>query len=197
MSDIQKIVVPDVGGDEVEVIELCVSVGDTLEADEGIVTVESDKASMDIPAPFEGEIVSLSVAVGDKIKEGDVIGEIKTSADSEENSSEADDSEANDSEASSSADAESDSESSSNESPKEESESTSDSAKSSGGNVIEVAVPDIGEDGEVDVIDVLVAVGDTIEKEDGLITLETDKATMDVPSSHAGTVKEEIGRAHV
>ncbi|NDW14151.1 pyruvate dehydrogenase complex dihydrolipoyllysine-residue acetyltransferase [Alteromonas genovensis] len=190
MSDIQKIVVPDVGGDEVEVIELCVSVGDTLEADEGIVTVESDKASMDIPAPFEGEIVSLSVAVGDKIKEGDVIGEIKTSADSEENSSEADDSEANDSEASSSADAESDSESSSNESPKEESESTSDSAKSSGGNVIEVAVPDIGEDGEVDVIDVLVAVGDTIEKEDGLITLETDKATMDVPSSHAGTVKE-------
>lgn len=186
MSDIQKIVVPDVGGDEVEVIELCVSVGDTLEADEGIVTVESDKASMDIPAPFEGEIVSLSVAVGDKIKEGDVIGEIKTSADSEEDSSEADASET-----SSSADsAESDSESSSNESPKEESESTSDSAKSSGGNVIEVAVPDIGEDGEVDVIDVLVAVGDTIEKEDGLITLETDKATMDVPSSHAGTVKE-------
>jgi pyruvate dehydrogenase E2 component (dihydrolipoamide acetyltransferase) len=194
MSDIQKIVVPDVGGDEVEVIELCVSVGDTLEADEGIVTVESDKASMDIPAPFEGEIVSLSVAVGDKIKEGDVIGEIKTSADSEENSSEADASEA-----SSSADsAESDSESSSNESPseepseapKEESKSTSDSAKSSGGNIIEVAVPDIGEDGEVDVIDVLVSVGDTIEKEDGLITLETDKATMDVPSSHAGTVKE-------
>ncbi|MEQ3639473.1 MAG: pyruvate dehydrogenase complex dihydrolipoyllysine-residue acetyltransferase [Alteromonas sp.] len=191
MSDIQKIVVPDVGGDEVEVIELCVSVGDTLEADEGIVTVESDKASMDIPAPFEGEIVSLSVAVGDKIKEGDVIGEIKTSADSEESSS--------DSEASSSEDsAASDSESSSNQSsseepseaPKEESESTSDSAKSSGGNIIEVAVPDIGEDGEVDVIDVLVAVGDTIEKEDGLITLETDKATMDVPSSHAGTVKE-------
>ena len=184
MSDIQKIVVPDVGGDEVEVIELCVSVGDTLEADEGIVTVESDKASMDIPAPFEGEIVSLTVAVGDKIKEGDVIGEIKTKADSEANSS-ADS-------------AESDSESSSNQSPseepsegpKKESESTSDSAKSSGGNIIEVAVPDIGEDGEVDVIDVLVAVGDTIEKEDGLITLETDKATMDVPSSHAGTVKE-------
>ena len=56
--------------------------------------------------------------------------------------------------------------------------------------VIDVAVPDIGEDGEVDVIDVLVAVGDVIEAEDGLITLETDKATMDVPSSHAGTVKE-------
>ncbi|WP_032097494.1 MULTISPECIES: pyruvate dehydrogenase complex dihydrolipoyllysine-residue acetyltransferase [unclassified Alteromonas] len=188
MSDIQKIVVPDVGGDEVEVIELCVSVGDTLEADEGIVTVESDKASMDIPAPFEGEIVSLSVAVGDKIKEGDVIGEIKTKADAD---SEGADTEADASEAGSSADsAESDSESSSSEEPKKESESTSDSAQSSGSNIIEVAVPDIGEDGEVDVIDVLVAVGDTIEKEDGLITLETDKATMDVPSSHAGTVKE-------
>lgn len=77
MSDIQKIIVPDVGGDEVEVIELCVAVGDNIEADEGVVTVESDKASMDIPAPFEGEIVSLSVSVGDKIKEGDVIGEMK------------------------------------------------------------------------------------------------------------------------
>ena len=77
MSDIQKIIVPDVGGDEVEVIELCVAVGDNIGADEGVVTVESDKASMDIPAPFEGEIVSLSVSVGDKIKEGDVIGEMK------------------------------------------------------------------------------------------------------------------------
>ena len=179
MSDIQKIVVPDVGGDEVEVIELCVSVGDTLEADEGIVTVESDKASMDIPAPFEGEIVSLTVAVGDKIKEGDVIGEIKTSAGaSEEDKSEENSSEENSTESEKKA------------APQEESGSTSDSAKSSGGNVIEVAVPDIGEDGEVDVIDVLVAVGDTIEKEDGLITLETDKAPMDVPSTHAGTVKE-------
>ena len=87
MSDIQKIIVPDVGGDEVEVIELCVAVGDTIDADEGVVTVESDKASMDIPAPFEGEIVSLSVAVGDKIKEGDVIGEMKK-AGGEEASSE-------------------------------------------------------------------------------------------------------------
>ena len=94
MSDIQKIIVPDVGGDEVEVIELCVAVGDNIEADEGVVTVESDKASMDIPAPFEGEIVSLTVSVGDKIKEGDVIGEMKVangdSADkgaSEENAS--------------------------------------------------------------------------------------------------------------
>ncbi len=179
MSDIQKIIVPDVGGDEVEVIELCVAVGDTIDADEGVVTVESDKASMDIPAPFEGEIVSLSVAVGDKIKEGDVIGEMKkaggeeaSSQDKEEPAQEAPAPEA------------------SKEAPKEESKPEAASASSGGGEVIEVAVPDIGDDGEVDVIDVLVSVGDTIEKEDGLITLETDKATMDVPSTHAGTVKE-------
>ncbi|MEC8418025.1 MAG: biotin/lipoyl-containing protein, partial [Pseudomonadota bacterium] len=171
MSDIQKIIVPDVGGDEVEVIELCVAVGDNIEADEGVVTVESDKASMDIPAPFEGEIVSLSVSVGDKIKEGDVIGEMKAVGGSE-------------------ASEEASSDDSKEEAPKEESKSEAAPAASGGSDVIEVAVPDIGEDGEVDVIDVLVSVGDTIEKEDGLITLETDKATMDVPSTHAGTVKE-------
>ena len=177
MSDIQKIIVPDVGGDEVEVIELCVAVGDNIEADEGVVTVESDKASMDIPAPFEGEIVSLSVSVGDKIKEGDVIGEMKVaggSEASEEASSDDSKEEAPKQE----------------ETPKEESKSEAAPAASGSSEVIEVAVPDIGSEDEVDVIDVLVSVGDTIEKEDGLITLETDKATMDVPSTHSGTVKE-------
>ena len=177
MSDIQKIIVPDVGGDEVEVIELCVAVGDNIEADEGVVTVESDKASMDIPAPFEGEIVSLSVSVGDKIKEGDVIGEMKVaggSEASEEASSDDSKEEAPKQE----------------ETPKEESKSEAAPAASGNSEVIEVAVPDIGSEDEVDVIDVLVSVGDTIEKEDGLITLETDKATMDVPSTHSGTVKE-------
>ncbi|MCG8494523.1 MAG: hypothetical protein MI796_00535, partial [Enterobacterales bacterium] len=182
MSDIQKIIVPDVGGDEVEVIELCVAVGDNIEADEGVVTVESDKASMDIPAPFEGEIVSLSVSVGDKIKEGDVIGEMKVA-----NGDSADEgaSEENTSDESSKEDAPKQ-----EEAAKDESKSEAAPAASGSSEVIEVAVPDIGSDDEVDVIDVLVSVGDTIEKEDGLITLETDKATMDVPSTHAGTVKE-------
>ena len=175
MSDIQKIIVPDVGGDEVEVIELCVAVGDNIEADEGVVTVESDKASMDIPAPFEGQIVSLSVSVGDKIKEGDVIGEMKAAGgDSASDETTSDDAQ----------------EAPKQEVTKEESKPDAAPAASSAREVIEVAVPDIGSDDEVDVIDVLVSVGDTIEKEDGLITLETDKATMDVPSTHAGTVKE-------
>ena len=180
MSDIQKIIVPDVGGDEVEVIELCVAVGDTIEADEGVVTVESDKASMDIPAPFEGEIVSLSVAVGAKIKERDVIGEMKAAGgeSASEDTASDDVQEAPKQEAPA------------QEAPKEESKSDAAPAASGSSEVIEVAVPDIGSDDEVDVIDVLVSVGDTIEKEDGLITLETDKATMDVPSTHAGTVKE-------
>ena len=179
MSNIQKILVPDVGGEEVEIIEICFAVGDTLEADEGIVTVETDKASMDIPAPFAGELASLSVKVGDKIKEGDVIGEIKATG------------------ASATAD-------SSEVAPAapvpvtpvpvvevpapEATPATS--AVTTASAIVEVAVPDIGQDGEVDVIEVLVSVGDVIEQEDGLITLETDKATMDVPSSHAGTVKE-------
>lgn len=180
MSDIQKIIVPDVGGDEVEVIELCVAVGDNIEADEGVVTVESDKASMDIPAPFEGEIVSLSVSVGDKIKEGDVIGEMKVAGGDSGSAAES-----SSSDESSKEDAPKQ-----EEAPKEESKSEAAPAASGSSEVIEVAVPDIGSDDEVDVIDVLVSVGDTIEKEDGLITLETDKATMDVPSTHAGTVKE-------
>ncbi|GFD71882.1 pyruvate dehydrogenase complex dihydrolipoyllysine-residue acetyltransferase [Alteromonas marina] len=183
MSDIQKIIVPDVGGDEVEVIELCVAVGDNIEADEGVVTVESDKASMDIPAPFEGEIVSLSVSVGDKIKEGDVIGEMKVAGGDSAGDSDSAAEESSSDDASQEAPKQ-------EEAPKEESKSEAAPAASGGTEVIEVAVPDIGSDDEVDVIDVLVSAGDTIEKEDGLITLETDKATMDVPSTHAGTVKE-------
>lgn len=174
MSDSQKILVPDVGGDEVEVIEICFAVGDSLEADEGILTVETDKASMDIPAPFAGVLTALSVKVGDKIKEGDVIAEMTSSTGKATPAAE--------------------------ETPVAVVETASvveaapvavvSVSPSTTSEVIEIAVPDIGEDGEVDVIDVLVAVGDVIEAEDGLITLETDKATMDVPSSHAGTVKE-------
>lgn len=178
MSDIQKILVPDVGGDEVEVIEICFAVGDTLEADEGIVTVETDKASMDIPAPVAGELTALNVAVGDKIKEGDLIGEMKVAGEAASESA---------------TEVESVPEEPVQDVPAAPVvEATTEPASVSSGvsEVVEVVVPDIGEDGEVDVIDVLVAVGDEIAEEDGLITLETDKATMDVPSSHAGIVKE-------
>jgi pyruvate dehydrogenase E2 component (dihydrolipoamide acetyltransferase) len=174
MSDIQKILVPAVGGEEVEIIEICFAVGDTLEADEGIVTVETDKASMDIPAPFAGELASLSVKVGDKIKEGDVIGEIKAAGSAEPVATPVKEEPAQAPAAEKAA----------------EPAPAAAPAATAASKLVDVAVPDIGEDGEVDVIDVLVSVGDVIELEDGLITLETDKATMDVPSTHAGTVKE-------
>ncbi len=179
MSDTQKILVPDVGGEEVEIIEICFAVGDSLEADEGIVTVETDKASMDIPAPFAGELTSLSVKVGDKIKEGDVIGEIKASGSAPSETAPAAPVKEAPAEAPTPA----------AEKPAEPAPVAAPAA-STASELVDVAVPDIGEDGEVDVIDVLVSVGDVIEQEDGLLTLETDKATIDVPSTHAGTVKE-------
>ncbi|MBA6351362.1 dihydrolipoyllysine-residue acetyltransferase [Colwellia sp. BRX9-1] len=180
MSDSQKILVPDVGGDEVEIIEICFAVGDSIEADEGIVTVETDKASMDIPAPFAGKLSALLVSVGDKIKEGDVIAEMTSSQAAPETAETTD-------EAPAEAVEETVAEVESTPAPAEAPAKAAVSAQS---EIIDIAVPDIGEDGEVEIIDVLVSVGDVIEVEDGLITLETDKATMDVPSSHAGTVKE-------
>jgi pyruvate dehydrogenase E2 component (dihydrolipoamide acetyltransferase) len=179
MSDIEKILVPDVGGDEVEVIEICFAIGDNLEADEGILTVETDKASMDIPAPFAGELVSLSVAIGDKIKEGDVIAEMKAAGAVSVSADTATTAEPEASPVKTPVVA----------TPVAETPVVA-AAPSGKAEIIDIAVPDIGEDGEVDVIDVLVSEGDVIEEEDGLITLETDKATMDVPSTHAGTVKE-------
>jgi pyruvate dehydrogenase E2 component (dihydrolipoamide acetyltransferase) len=184
MSDSQKILVPDVGGDEVEIIEICFAVGDSIEADEGIVTVETDKASMDIPAPFAGKLSALLVSVGDKIKEGDVIAEMTSSQAAPET---AEATEETTDEAPAEAVEETVAEVESTPAPAEAPAKAAVSAES---EIIDIAVPDIGEDGEVEIIDVLVSVGDVIEVEDGLITLETDKATMDVPSSHAGTVKE-------
>ncbi|WP_201294524.1 dihydrolipoyllysine-residue acetyltransferase [Colwellia sp. 20A7] len=177
---IEKILVPDVGGDEVEIIEICFAVGDKIEADEGIITVETDKASMDIPAPFAGKLVSLTVNVGDKIKEGDIIAEME-SAESESAETESEPAPATEEAQAPEAPAEE---------PAVEEAPVAAAASSGASEIIDIAVPDIGEDGEVDVIDVLVSVGDVVEAEDGLITVETDKATMDVPSTHAGTVKE-------
>jgi pyruvate dehydrogenase E2 component (dihydrolipoamide acetyltransferase) len=180
MSDSQKILVPDVGGDEVEIIEICFAVGDDVEADEGIITVETDKASMDIPAPFSGKLSALLVNVGDKIKEGDVIAEMTSSSATSEEAPVVEEAK----EATPVAE-----EAKETPVPEKATEASVESV-STESEIIEITVPDIGEDGEVEVIDVLVNVGDVIEVEDGLITLETDKATMDVPSSHAGTVKE-------
>ncbi len=168
MSELKDILVPDVGGEEVEIIEICVAVGDTVEEEAAIVTVESDKASMDIPVPFAGTISELSISVGDKVSEGSRLGAMSVvgaSAPVAEPAPVA--------------------------APApvvEAPVAVAAPVVQTTSEVKEVHVPDIGEDGQVDIIDVLVKAGDVVAEEDGLITLETDKATMDVPAPFAGTV---------
>ncbi|NVK54774.1 MAG: pyruvate dehydrogenase complex dihydrolipoyllysine-residue acetyltransferase [Alteromonadaceae bacterium] len=183
MSDIKDVLVPDLGEDEVEVIELCVAPGDSVDAEDALVTVESDKASMDVPAPFAGTVKELCVSVGDKIKQSDLLAKLEVAGDgaaeapAEQEKPAAEEAPA----AEESAAAE----------EKSTDDETPSSEQSSGGSeTIEVTVPDIGDSAEVDVIEILVSAGDTVEAEDGLITLETDKATMDVPSPQAGKVVE-------
>ncbi|GAC30897.1 dihydrolipoyllysine-residue acetyltransferase [Brumicola pallidula] len=181
MANLIDIIVPDVGGEEVEVIELCVTVGEAVDAEASIVTVESDKASMDIPCTDAGTIKSLKVKVGDKIKQGDVLGQMESGAAASEPEvpaaaeDKAPETEDDKSEAPEAEDAKS-------EAP------VKSAAAPSGSKTIDVTVPDIGDATEVDIIELLVAVGDIVEPEDGLITLETDKATMDVPAPEAGKI---------
>ncbi|WJG10208.1 dihydrolipoyllysine-residue acetyltransferase [Aliiglaciecola sp. LCG003] len=174
MSDLQDVLVPDVGGDEVEVIEICVAVGEEVEAETSLITVESDKASMDIPAPFAGTVKDILVKVGDKVSHNTLIMKLAGGAPAAQPQAE------------NKPDAKPESKPAA---PAVEQAPASNQAASSSVQVIEVKVPDIGGDADVDVIEVLVAEGDTVEAETGLITLETDKATMDVPSPAAGVVK--------
>ncbi|MBU2876917.1 dihydrolipoyllysine-residue acetyltransferase [Aliiglaciecola lipolytica] len=164
MSDLKDVLVPDVGGEEVEVIEICVSVGDDVEAETSLITVESDKSSMDIPAPFAGSVADILVKVGDKVSQDTLIMKLAAAGASSEAAA-------------------------SESAPEPTAEQPKAAAASASSEVIEVKVPDIGGDTDVDVIEVLVAEGDKIDAETGLITLETDKATMDVPSPAAGVVK--------
>ena len=180
MATLKDVLVPDVGGDEVEVIEICVAVGDSVEAEESLITVESDKASMDIPAPFNGEVGEILVKVGDKVSQDTLIMKMSEAAGGAETAPEA-------APAESAPDVES---APAEPAPAPVAEPAQEAAPSGEPQIIEVTVPDIGDASDVDVIEVLVAVGDELEEEQGLITLETDKATMDVPAPQAGVVKE-------
>ncbi|WP_392563723.1 pyruvate dehydrogenase complex dihydrolipoyllysine-residue acetyltransferase [Orbus wheelerorum] len=154
-----EIKLPDIGGDEVEVTEILVNVGDKVDADQSIMTVEGDKASMEIPAPQAGIVKSISVKVGDKVTTGvDVM--VFDSADGSTSSAE----------------------------PAKAPVSAATPAATSASQVVDVNVPDIGGD-EVEVTEILVKVGDKVAIDDSLITVEGDKASMEVPASIAGTVK--------
>ena len=180
MANLIDIIVPDVGGEEVEVIEVLVSDGESVDAEASIVTVESDKASMDIPCENAGTIKSLKVKVGDKIKQGDVLGQMESGAEASE--SEEPDPETEKAEPAKAEESKGE--------PQPKAEESKAEAPAAGGSskTIEVTVPDIGDATDVDIIEVLVAEGDSVEPEDGLITLETDKATMDVPAPEAGKI---------
>lgn len=174
---IEQIKLPDVGGEEVEIIEISVKVGDSIGEDDTIIVVETEKASMDIPAPFAGTIESLVVKAGDKIKEGDLIATLVTTA------------------------------SASNETVKEvaivtpakiveevktEEKTLEVSTASQETTLVieDIFVPDVGGDESVDVIEIIASVGDFLNEEDGIITLETEKATMDVPTPISGKLVE-------
>lgn len=192
MADQIELKVPDVGGEEVEVIEILVSEGDTVEQEDGIVTVESDKASMDIPASSGGKIVELKVKVGDTISEGDVLAIVEAAGDSDSSDDEEEkEDEKSEEKEDKSDDKDEEKASESKDEDKEEKKESSEPKKSSGeSKVIDVEVPDIGDEEDVEIIEILVSKGDSVSAEDGLITLETDKATMDVPCPEDGEIEE-------
>ena len=151
--------VPDIGSDEVEVTEILVKVGDKVEAEQSLITVEGDKASMEVPAPFAGTVKEIKVNVGDKVSTGSLIMVFEVAG-----------------EAGAAAPA-----------AKQEAAPAAASAPAAG--VKDVNVPDIGGD-EVEVTEVMVKVGDKVAAEQSLITVEGDKASMEVPAPFAGVVKE-------
>jgi len=185
----QEIKVPDIGDfDAVEVIEVLVSEGDEVEQEQPLITLESDKATLEVPSTAAGTISGLKVAEGDSVSEGDVIAlleqaEASGDDDSEEQPAQGDDaSDQAEQTGSDAGDAGADGGSSGF--------GGDDTAEqpSGGGGSVEIKVPDIGDFDAVEVIEVLVAEGDDVDNEQPLITLESDKATLEVPSTAAGKV---------
>jgi pyruvate dehydrogenase E2 component (dihydrolipoamide acetyltransferase) len=184
-----EVKVPDIGDfKDVPVIELFVKPGDAVKADDSLVTLESDKATMDVPAPSAGVIQALKVKVGDKVSEGSVILTLETNgAGKPAPAASAAAPSPQPSPARDSVD-----KSGSGEAAGESGAPTQKaaSAPSSAGGVQEIKVPDIGDFTDVPVIEVFVKPGATVAVDDPLVTLESDKATMDVPSPVAGVVKD-------
>lgn len=176
----ETIRVPDIGSGEGEVIELFVKVGDRIEADQSILTLESDKASMEIPAPKAGVVKSLKVKLGDRLKEGDELLELE--------SEEGQDSAAPAQAAAEPAGAATGGPTDEVEAPTPPGDDDA-SASAGEGETQEIRVPDIGSSGKASVIEIAVKAGDTIAAEQALITLESDKASMEIPSPAAGVIE--------
>jgi pyruvate dehydrogenase E2 component (dihydrolipoamide acetyltransferase) len=168
---VEIVTVPDLGGAEsVDVIELSVAPGDAVEVEDSLLVLESDKATMDVPSPFQGSLVKYLVADGAVVKVGDPIAEIEVAS----------------AEEAPAAESVAQAEPAAVEPAVAEPAPTAAPAQASSEQLI--LVPDIGSDDEIDVIEISVAIGDQVEEGDTLLVLESDKATMDVPSSHSGKV---------
>jgi pyruvate dehydrogenase E2 component (dihydrolipoamide acetyltransferase) len=162
VSDKIEVRVPDIGDfTDVEVIEVHVSAGDTVAIEDPLITLETDKASMDVPSTAAGRVLEVAVSAGDKVSEGSLV---LTVAEEEAGTA-----------------AEADASAPTAAEPQ--------AVTSGDGAELTVTVPDIGDFTDVDVIEVHVAAGDSVAAEDPLITLETDKASMDVPAPAAGVIK--------
>ncbi|MEZ9522744.1 pyruvate dehydrogenase complex dihydrolipoyllysine-residue acetyltransferase [Enterovibrio norvegicus] len=157
-AELKEVHVPDIGGDEVEVTEIMVAVGDSIEEEQSLLTVEGDKASMEVPAPFAGVLKEIKVAAGDKVSTGSLIMVFEIAGSGAAPVAAA---------------------------PAAEAPAAAPAVAA----MKEVHVPDIGGD-EVEVTEIMVAVGDSIEEEQSLITVEGDKASMEVPAPFAGVLKE-------
>jgi pyruvate dehydrogenase E2 component (dihydrolipoamide acetyltransferase) len=168
-----EVKVPDIGDfDQVAVIEVLVKPGDTIKAEQSLVTVESDKASMEIPSSHAGVVKELRVEIGDKVSEGSVVLVLEAAGAAAAEAPVSAPTPAAAAPVAAPAPAPS-----------------APAAPATGGGSVEVVVPDIGDFDEVAVIELLVKPGDTVTAEQSLITVESDKASMEIPSSHAGTVE--------
>ena len=172
MSQIE-VKVPDIGDfKEVEVIEILVKVGDTIKVEQSLLTVESDKASMEIPSSQAGVVKEIKVKIGDKVAEGSVV----VIVDAGGTAASAPVAAAAAAPAAPAAPA-----------PPAPAPAA---APAASGGLQDILVPDIGDFAEVEVIELMVKVGDTVKVEQSLLTVESDKASMEIPSSHAGVIKE-------
>ncbi|MGB8695135.1 2-oxo acid dehydrogenase subunit E2 [Acinetobacter sp.] len=168
-SQVVDVQVPDIGVEKATVGEILVSVGDEIDVDQSIVVVESDKATVEVPSTVSGTVESIEIKEGDIIKEGVVILKVKTAVSAPQTQTEAPKAEA------------------AQPATEEKAVAAPQTTAAPAGN-IEVTVPDLGVD-KAAVAEILVQVGDTVEKDQSIIVVESDKATVEVPSSTAGVIK--------
>ena len=187
----QTIVVPDIGGAEgAEVVELLVAVGDAIELEQSLIVLESDKASMEIPASHAGVVVELKMAVGDQLSEGDAILILDTSVVDSDGAETSHQEASSTDQSATSTDAELASSQSADEGNVVVATADPEASASQAVSEQIVEVPDIGTDGDVEVVELCVSVGDMIGEGDSVVVLESDKASMEVPSPAEGEVLE-------